>query len=90
MPEPSFYNISNPARVVRLQMRKLSMADGARYAPIKPISQGGIIMLENMKTEEEEEIVELAIAGGVTGGKEAKENKIVEPHSPFEFAIGDY
>jgi 26S proteasome regulatory subunit N2 len=90
VPEPSFHNISNPARVVRLQMRKLSMTDGARYAPIKPISQGGIILFENLKTDEEEEIVELAVAGGVTGEKEAKENKVIEPHSPFEFAIGDY
>lgn len=89
-PEPTFHNISNPGRAVRLQLRKLSLPDYTGYAAIKPITQGGIIMFENLHPEEEEAIVELAIAGGITGEEETKVSKPVEAHTPFEFSFAGY
>ena len=37
-PEPNFELLSNPARVMRGQLRVLRMPTGARYAPMKDVS----------------------------------------------------
>lgn len=90
--EPSYHNISNPARVVRLQLRKLSMPnEGTHYTPIKSITRGGIIMFEHLNENEEEELVEAAIAGGVSDSADSKDGtKIVAPHEPFNFSLLNY
>jgi len=66
------------------------LPDYTGYAAIKPITQGGIIMFENLHPDEEETIVELAIAGGITGEEETKVSKPVEAHTPFEFSFAGY
>lgn len=90
--ESSFHNIQNPARVVRLQLRKLSMpTEGVQYTPIKSITRGGIIMFEHLNENEEEELVEAAIAGGVSDSVDQKENnKTIAPHEPFTFSLLNY
>uniref|UniRef100_A0A915N686 26S proteasome non-ATPase regulatory subunit 1 n=1 Tax=Meloidogyne javanica TaxID=6303 RepID=A0A915N686_MELJA len=91
--EPSFHNISNPARVVRLQLRKLSMpTEGSQYTPIKSITRGGIIMFERLNEDEEEELVEAAIAGGISSdsGDSKDGMKTVAPHEPFNFSLLNY
>jgi 26S proteasome regulatory subunit N2 len=91
LPEPSSYNLANPARVVRLQLPKLAMPRGAIYAPMRPINQGGIVIFEKINADAEEEIVEMAVAGGMTAGEaDANKDKPVEPHAPFEFVFDDH
>merc|ERR1712055_1146084 len=47
-PEPNFELLSNPARVMKAQLKVVSLEDG-KYRPIKDISIGGIIMLDRSK-----------------------------------------
>merc|ERR1712102_128832 len=44
-PEPNFELLSNPARVMKAQLRVVSLEDG-KYRPMKDISIGGVIMLD--------------------------------------------
>merc|ERR1739845_327734 len=44
-PEPNFELLSNPARVMKAQLKVVSLEDG-KYRPMKDISIGGIIMLD--------------------------------------------
>merc|ERR1719451_223314 len=43
-PEPNFEMLSNPARVMKAQLKVISLED-ARYRPMKDLSIGGIVML---------------------------------------------
>ncbi|EEC12281.1 26S proteasome regulatory subunit rpn2, putative, partial [Ixodes scapularis] len=82
-PEPNFELLSNPARVVKPQLKLLQMPEGSRYRPIKDITIGGIIMLADTKAEEAEELVEPVSAGGPTS--ENDEGDEPEPPEPFEY-----
>lgn len=53
-PEPSFEILSNPARVMRQQLKVISIAEGAQYVPVKDVGIGGIVMVRNTKPGEEE------------------------------------
>lgn len=53
-PEPTFEILSNPARVLRQQLKVISLNEGSQYVPMKDISIGGIIMVRNSKPGEEE------------------------------------
>merc|ERR1711934_1254618 len=57
-PEPNFEHLSNPARVMKAQLKVVSLED-VKYQPIKDISIGGVIMLNRAKlgSDEKEEIV---------------------------------
>lgn len=46
--------IQNPARVMRQQLKVLSLAENNQYVPLKDVSIGGIIMVRNLKPGEEE------------------------------------
>lgn len=52
--EPNFEILSNPARVLRQQLKVLTLNEGSTYVPMKDISIGGIIMVRNLKPGEEE------------------------------------
>lgn len=80
-PEPSFQMLTNPARVMKLQLKVVNMAEGSRYRPVKDVSNGGIIMLKNCKPEEKEDIIEPL----ATGGPKAEEEEEPEPPEPFEW-----
>ncbi|KAG0425990.1 hypothetical protein HPB47_026873, partial [Ixodes persulcatus] len=80
---PNFELLSNPARVVKPQLKLLQMPEGSRYRPIKDITIGGIIMLADTKAEEAEELVEPVSAGGPTS--ENDEGDEPEPPEPFEY-----
>merc|ERR1711902_257448 len=59
-PEPNFEMLSNPARVMKAQLKVVSLEDG-KYRPMKDISIGGVIMLDRsteIGVDEKEEIVE--------------------------------
>ncbi|XP_077516303.1 regulatory particle non-ATPase 2 [Amblyomma americanum] len=82
-PEQNFELLSNPARVVKPQLKLLTMPEGSRYRPIKDITIGGIIMVTDTKSSEEEELVEPVSAGGPTA--ENEEGDEPEPPEPFEY-----
>ncbi|VDM61464.1 unnamed protein product [Angiostrongylus costaricensis] len=55
--EAATHMIENPARVVRLQLKTLSVVENSRYKPVKPITYGGIIMLLDRTPDEKAELV---------------------------------
>ncbi|KAK7441052.1 hypothetical protein BaRGS_00040590, partial [Batillaria attramentaria] len=63
------------------QLRVLTPKEGSKYTPVKELSHGGIIMLKNVKPEEEEQLVEFVQAGGPKVEEEAEP----EPPEPFEW-----
>ncbi|KAL6737127.1 hypothetical protein Aduo_010798 [Ancylostoma duodenale] len=84
--EAPTHTIDNPARVVRLQLKTLSMLENSRYKPVKSIMYGGIIMLLDRTPDQKAEIVAQAIAGGTTLDPAAPEK---QPHSTFEIDLKD-
>jgi 26S proteasome regulatory subunit N2 len=60
-PEPNFEVLNNPARVMRQQLKVVTLNDNSQYVPLKDVSIGGIVMVRNLKPGEEE-LVE-AVAG---------------------------
>ncbi|KAL1494702.1 hypothetical protein ABEB36_010260 [Hypothenemus hampei] len=78
--EPNFEILQNPARILRQQLKVVSLNDNSQYAPLKDVSIGGIIMLRNLKPGEEE-LVEPVQAFGPKG----EEEKEPEPPEPFEW-----
>uniref|UniRef100_A0A158P7U3 26S proteasome non-ATPase regulatory subunit 1 n=1 Tax=Angiostrongylus cantonensis TaxID=6313 RepID=A0A158P7U3_ANGCA len=85
--EAATHMIENPARVVRLQLKTLSVVENSRYKPVKPITYGGIIMLLDRTPDEKAELVVQAVAGGTTLDPAAPEK---QPHSTFEIDLKDY
>lgn len=77
-PEPNFEIIQNPARVLRPQLKVISMAEGGHYSPIKDITIGGIVMMKH-NSEEEEVFVEPVAAYG------PKSEDVKEPEAPEPF-----
>ncbi|XP_072266274.1 26S proteasome non-ATPase regulatory subunit 1 [Pyxicephalus adspersus] len=80
-PEPNFQLLENPARVMPAQLKVLTMPEGSRYQPFKPLSIGGIIILRDT-SEEEEQLVEPVAAHGP---KIEEEEQEPEPPQPFEY-----
>lgn len=82
-PEPNFEILQNPARVMRQQLKVISIVDGQSYSPLKEVSIGGIIVTQrNAKTSADaEELVEPIAACGPKGD-DAKEPEAPEP---FEY-----
>lgn len=74
--------LSNPARVMRAQLRVISLSDDCRYVPLKPISQGGIIVVRDVKPDEQETLVEAVKAHGPT----STDDDEPEPEAPEPFA----
>jgi len=80
-PEPTFEMLSNPARVIRPQLKVIQMPDNSRYKPVKDLSIGGIIMLKDLNTQAPEILVEPVTAGG----PKVEDEKEPEPPEPFEY-----
>merc|ERR1712147_61712 len=84
-PEPNFELLSNPARVMKAQLKVVSLED-VKYQPIKDLSIGGVIMLNRAKlgADEKEEIVEpiLVNKGGSSTDSEEEEPA---PPEPFQY-----
>ncbi|KAL7056774.1 hypothetical protein AAHC03_019485 [Spirometra sp. Aus1] len=70
--EPSFVLLANPARVMRAQQRVLTLPEDSRYYTIKPITQGGILLVHDRKPNEEEVLVEEVQPHGPTTGLSGK------------------
>ncbi|GFQ95967.1 26S proteasome non-ATPase regulatory subunit 1 [Trichonephila clavata] len=82
-PEPNFEILTNPARVMRQQLKVLQIPEGSRYQPLKEVLIGGIIMMKDNKSEDPEELVEPVAAGG------PKVEDEDEPEPPEDFQYLD-
>uniref|UniRef100_A0A914YSB1 26S proteasome regulatory subunit RPN2 C-terminal domain-containing protein n=1 Tax=Panagrolaimus superbus TaxID=310955 RepID=A0A914YSB1_9BILA len=88
-PEPSTFNVKNPARVVRLQLKTLQVLDESRYKPLKNLNHGGIIILKDNKPGEKEDIVALVPAGGSTNAPGSANPDFPVP-AAFEITLTNY
>merc|ERR1711970_1634963 len=77
--EPVFEILSNPARVMKAQLKVITPED-AKYTPMKDIKIGGIVMLNNVTGEKEEIVEPMAVNKGATEEDEGTEP---EPPQPF-------
>ncbi|XP_075237027.1 regulatory particle non-ATPase 2 [Lycorma delicatula] len=81
-PEPNFEILTNPARVMKQQLKVLSLVDNSSYIPLKDVTIGGIVMVRHVKAgTEEEQLVEPVAAFG----PKPDEDKEPEPPEPFEY-----
>lgn len=80
-PEPTFEILSNPPRVLRQQLKVISIAEGATYQSIKDVTIGGIVMMQ-YTSQNEQVLVEPVAAYGPKSNDDAKEPDAPEP---FEF-----
>lgn len=82
-PEATFEMLCNPARVMPAQRQVISLSESAasRYAVMKDLSVGGIVLLRDYKAGEKEDLVEPVQAGG----PKVEEDKEPEPPEPFEY-----
>jgi len=85
-PEPLFEMLSNPARVMKAQLKVINMEDG-KYRPMKDISIGGIVLLDRAElgAEDEEQIVEpMEVNKGASSSTE-EEGEEPAPPEPFQW-----
>uniref|UniRef100_A0A336MIG9 CSON001030 protein n=1 Tax=Culicoides sonorensis TaxID=179676 RepID=A0A336MIG9_CULSO len=80
-PEPSFEMLQNPARIMRQQLKVISIPEGSAYTPLKEVTIGGIIMMQHTGTGTEQELVEPVAAYG----PKSEEEKEPEAPEAFEF-----
>jgi len=86
-PEALSELLSNPARVMKAQLKVINLED-AKYRPIKDISIGGIVMLDRSElgAEEEEQIVEpMEVNKGASASTE-EEGEEPSPPEPFQWS----
>lgn len=79
--EPTYEMLSNPARVIKPQLKVISMPENSRYRALKELSIGGIVIVRDTKKGEPEELVQPVAAGG----PKVDEEKEPEPPEPFEY-----
>lgn len=79
-PEPNFEILQNPARVLRPQLKVISMAEGSHYQPIKDITIGGIVMMKH--TSDTQEVFVEAVAAY---GPKTEDVKEPDAPEPFEY-----
>merc|ERR1712012_531906 len=84
-PEPNFELLSNPARVMKQQLKVISMED-VRYRPMKDVSIGGVILLDRpeLGADEKEEIVEPILVNKGGSSTETEEEEPAPPE-PFQY-----
>lgn len=79
-PELNFEILQNPARVVRQQLKVMTVAENQFYAPLKDVTIGGIIVMQHTG-KSEQELVEPVAAYGLKND----DVKEPEPPEPFEY-----
>lgn len=77
-PEPNFEILQNPARVVRQQLKVISLPEGQHFLPLKDVTIGGIIVMQHTG-KNEQELVEPVAAYG------PKNEDLKEPDAPEPF-----
>merc|ERR1712116_123445 len=79
--EPHFEILSNPARVVRQQLKVVQLTENSKYTPLKDVGIVGIIVMRYGHTDQPEELVEPVSAMG----PKVEEETEPEPPEPFEY-----
>lgn len=77
-PEPSFEICQNPPRILRQQLKVVTVAEGSHYQPMKDVTIGGIVMM-HYTSENEQVLVEPVAAYG------PKNEEVKEPEAPEPF-----
>ncbi|CAG0904194.1 unnamed protein product [Cyprideis torosa] len=80
--EPSEELVENPARILKQQLKVISLEDSSRYRPLKPISLGGIIVVQDGKPDQPQDFLEPVVARGPQVEPQGEEPP---PPEPFEF-----
>lgn len=80
--EPDFELLQNPSRVMKPQLKVISLNKSSRYLPLKDFSNGGIILMRDTQSDQPENLVETVKAHGPIKEEEAQEP---EPPEPFEW-----
>lgn len=80
-PEPTFEILNNPPRVLRQQLKVISVVEGSPYQPIKDVTIGGIIMMK-YGSQSDQILVEPVAAYGPKSTEDGKEPEAPEP---FEY-----
>merc|ERR1712083_166831 len=83
--EPTFEMLQNPARVMRAQLKVVSLPESTRYTPLKDVSIGGIVLLRDGSPGDVTEIVEDVAAGGPSKPGSDDNEAEPEPPEPFEW-----
>uniref|UniRef100_A0A182JU48 26S proteasome non-ATPase regulatory subunit 1 n=1 Tax=Anopheles christyi TaxID=43041 RepID=A0A182JU48_9DIPT len=83
-PEPSFEILANPVRVMRQQLKVISIAEGTPYTPLKDVAIGGIIMMNHTAAGDQVLVEPVAACG-------PKNDDLKEPEAPepFEYVEDD-
>lgn len=79
-PEPNFEILPNPARILRQQLKVVSVVENQNYVPLKDVTIGGIIIMQH--TSPEEEILVEPVAAY---GPKNEDTKEPEAPEPFEY-----
>lgn len=79
-PEPTFEILQNPARIMKQQLKVISLNEASAYKPIKDLNIGGVVMVKRTG-EGEETLVEPVAAFGPN----PDDDKEPEPPEPFEY-----
>ena len=75
--------LSNPARVLRHQLRVVQPADGGRYQTVKDLRAGGILMVRDTTPgDADQPLVDWVVAHGPQKEPEEAEP---EPPEPFDY-----
>lgn len=80
-PEPLYEILQNPARILRQQLKVITLCKNQAYQPMKDITIGGIVVMRHTSAGEEEQLVEPVAA---CGPKTDDANE-PEPPEPFEY-----
>merc|ERR1712107_176884 len=85
-PEPNFELLSNPARVMKAQLKVVSLEEGSKYRPMKDLSIGGVIMLDRAElgADEKKRLVEPILVNKAGASKEDEEEEPTPPE-PFQY-----
>ena len=81
--EPDSEVLQNPSRVIKPQLKVISLAKNSRYQPLKEVTNGGIIVMRDTQSDQPEIIVETVKAGGPV--KEEDNSSEPAPPEPFEW-----
>lgn len=84
--DPAFEILSNPARVMKAQLKVVTLED-ERYKVSKDLSIGGVVMLQNTSGEQEEIVQPMVTKKEDASGDD--EGAEPEPPQPFEWTEDD-
>jgi len=80
--EPLFDLLANPARVMKAQLKVISLEDG-RYRPMKDLSIGGVVLLDRLEGQGEQEEIVQPMEVNKGGSSTEEEGEEPAPPEPF-------